>query len=154
MQQWLVHIKWLNEFWAIFFRSPTVGNEKKFQQPLRIVFKVDLLYNFNYCSQFNLRIINSSTLCLVLCGRVENLNHSVESVSWSIFWQTSEEFIWVAQLSRNVHLILRHVDGVLRTTSHLHKFHYISTWAPALFSHISQLRLFRLFIVGWIQSCV
>lgn len=32
---------------------------QKFQQAYKFLFKVDLLYNFNYCSRFNLQIINS-----------------------------------------------------------------------------------------------
>lgn len=79
-----------------------------------------------------------------------------ESFGWKLFikqffGRREEEFIWVAQLSRTVDLILRHVGGVLRTTSNLHKIHYISTWAPALFSRISQLGQFRLFIVEWMD---
>lgn len=53
-QQQTIHVvKWI---WVIFFLH-YIGNEK-FQQPYYKSFKVGMRYNFNYCSQFNLRIIN------------------------------------------------------------------------------------------------
>lgn len=66
---------WLNEFQR-YFLFHGAGNEK-FQQPHYKSFKVDMRYNFNYCSQFNLRIINLYIFHFGVCCRVENLNYLV-----------------------------------------------------------------------------
>lgn len=123
-----------------------VGNVKKrmFQQTITNAFKVDSRYNFNYCSQFNLKIINFIFRFFVL----KNLNYSRCARKGERGNKLREAFLanelghLGAKQSSRVIKTTHSVDSakclqVLCFASNLHTVHCVSTWLSHISAHAS-----------------